>query len=43
LGEHKRFRPKRRKPEGAVFNGKKVRLGIKKVHPYKKQKHKIKF
>jgi hypothetical protein len=26
----KRFRPKRRKPEGAVFGGKKVRFGIKK-------------
>jgi hypothetical protein len=26
-----RSRPKRRKPEGAVFGGKKVRFGIKKV------------
>jgi hypothetical protein len=38
LGIKKRFRPKRRKPEGAVFGGKKVHLGIKKrfrpkVHP----------
>jgi hypothetical protein len=28
----KRSRPKRRKPEGAVFGGKKVRFGTKKKH-----------
>jgi hypothetical protein len=27
----KRSRPKRRKPEGAIFSGKKVRFGIKKL------------